>query len=150
MIGVDFILHGGLFAAIYKQERLFILSAEEAFLRIPIGYLALLITAGLLTWIVGQTSARGWKKGLVLGLVLGATMATSFTLGLYSISTASREFLVAGFVAQLIEFAIAGAIIGHGLLVDSLRKLVIAVAIGFVLLVAGTIAIQNTGSIILD
>jgi hypothetical protein len=150
MIGVDFFFHGGLFATLYEQDSPFILSVEEAFRRIPLGYLALLATTALLVWIVKQTSVRGWQKGLVLGLVLGTVMAASSTLGLYSISTASARLLAAWFIAQVIEVAIAGAIIGQGLLVRSLRKLTITVVIGFVLLFAGTVVIQNIGSIVID
>lgn len=147
MIGIDFLFHGGLFAALYEQASPFVLSATESFRRIPLGYLALLATSALLVWIIGQSSARGWRKGLVLGLVLGALMSTSFVLGLYSISTASSQLLAAWFGAQLIQIAIAGAIIGQGLLVHSLRKLTIMVAIGFVVLFAGTVVIQNAESI---
>lgn len=145
MIGIDFFLHGGVFAAIYEQDNPFILPANEAFRRIPLGYLALLATSALLVWIIEQSSARGWRKGFVLGIVLGAVMATSSFLGLYSISTASLQLLTAWFVAQVFEIAIAGAIIGQGLLVHSLRKLTVAVVLGFVLLFAGTVVIQNIG-----
>jgi hypothetical protein len=145
MIGIDFFLHGGIFAALYEQDNPFILSATDSFRRIPLGYLALLATAALLVWIVKQTSTRGWRKGLVLGLGLGAVMAISSVLGLYSISTVSLQLLAAWFVAQVIEIAIAGAIIGQGLMVNSLRKLAAAVTIGFVLLFVVTVVIQNSG-----
>ena len=145
MIGVDFFFHGGIFAVTYVQDSPFLLSGMEAFRRIPLGYLALLATAGLLVWIVDQTSARGWRKGLVIGLSLGLVMGASFTLGLYSISTARPQLLGAWFAAQVLEFAIAGAIIGHGLLVQSLRRLTLAVITGFILLFVGTIVMQSTG-----
>jgi uncharacterized membrane protein YsdA (DUF1294 family) len=145
MIGVDFFLHGGVFAAVYVQDSPFLLSAMEAFGRIPFGYLALLATAGLLVWIIDQTSARGWRKGLVTGLSLGAVMGASFTLGLYSISTVSPQLLVVWFVAQALEVGIAGAIIGQGLLVHSLRRLTFAVVVGFILLFAATVVMQSTG-----
>jgi hypothetical protein len=145
MIGIDFFLHGGIFAAIYVQDSPFLLSGMEAFRRVPFGYLALLATAGLLVWIIDQTSARGWQKGLVTGLCLGAVMGLSATLGLYSISTASAQLLAAWLGAQVLEIAIAGAIIGQGLLVQSLRRLTFAVIIGFTLLLVGTIVMQSTG-----
>jgi hypothetical protein len=145
MIGVDFFLHGGIFAAMYLQDSPFLLSDMEAFRRIPLGYLALLATAGLLVWVIDKASARGWRKGLVVGPCLGAVMAFSFTLGLFSISTASPQLLATWFVAQVLEATVAGAIIGQGLLVHSLRRLTLAVVIGLVLLLVGTIVMQNVG-----
>ena len=145
IIGTDFFLHGGVFASIYAQDSPFLLPNIEAFRRIPFGYLALLATAGLLVWIIDQASASGWRKGLIIGLCLGAVMGASFTFGLYSISTASPQLLAAWFVAQVFEIAIAGAIIGQGLRVHSLRSLTFAVVIGFILLFVGTIVMQSTG-----
>ncbi|NIS82924.1 MAG: hypothetical protein GTO14_22610 [Anaerolineales bacterium] len=145
MIGIDFFLHGGIFATTYTQDSPFLLSAMESFRRIPFGYLALLITTGLLVWIIDQASVRGWRKGLTLGFCLGAVIGASFTFGLYSISTAHPQLLATWFVAQLLEIAVAGAIIGEGLLVKSLRKLTIGVVIGFILLFAVTIVLQSVG-----
>lgn len=145
MIGVDFFIHGGVFAALYVQDSPFLLPAMEAFRRIPIGYLSILATAGLLVWILDQAAARGWRKGLVMGLCLGAVMGVSSAFALYSISTARPQLLAAWFVVQVVEMAIAGAIIGQGLLVHSLRRLTFAVVIGFILLFAITIALQSAG-----
>jgi hypothetical protein len=145
MIGVDFFLHGGLFAATYVQNSPFLLPAMEAFRRIPVGYLALLITTALLVWIIDQASVRGWRKGLKTGLCLGVAMGVSSALGLYSISTANPQLLAVWFLAQVLEFAVAGAIIGQGLLAHSLRGLALIVVIAFILLLVGTIVMQSTG-----
>ncbi len=145
MIGVDFFIHAGIFAATYRKDSPFLLSDMEAFHRIPLGYLALLVTAGLLVWIIDQASVRGWRKGLLVGLALGAVMGFSSILGLFSISTASPQFLAASFVAQVFEMTAAGAVIGQGLTVHSLRRLTLIVVIGFVLLLVGTIVLQNIG-----
>ena len=95
IVGVDFFLHGGVFASTYTQDSPFLLPAINAFRRIPLGYLTLLATAGLLVWITDQAAANGWRRGLVTGLCLGAVMGLSFALGLYSISTASPQLLAA-------------------------------------------------------
>jgi hypothetical protein len=145
LIGVDFFLHGGIFAATYVEDSPFLLSALDAFRRIPLGYLALLATAGLLVWILDRASVKGWRRGFAVGLGLGTVMAISFTFGLYSISTASPRLLVGWFVIQVIEIAIAGAIIGQGLLVDSLRRLTLVVVIGFILLFIVTVVMQTLG-----
>jgi hypothetical protein len=78
-------------------------------------------------------------------LCLGAVMGVSYTLGLYSISTASPQLLAAWFVAQVLEIAIAGAIIGQGLVMESLRRLTLCVIVGFILLSVATVVMQNTG-----
>jgi hypothetical protein len=145
LIGVDFFLHGGLFAAIYVEDSPFLLTALDAFRRIPFGYLALLATAGLLVWILDRASTRGWRKGLFRGLGLGIVMAFSYAFGLYSISTARLELLAAWFGIQVVEIAIAGALIGEGLLVDSLRRLTLLVVIGFILLFVATAVMQSLG-----
>jgi hypothetical protein len=145
LVGVDFFLHGGLFAATYVEDSPFLLSALDAFRRIPLGYLALLATASLLVWIFDRASILGWRRGLVVGLGLGIVMALSFTLGLYSISTARPQLLVAWFVIQVVEITIAGGILGQGLLVDSLRRLTLVVIIGFILLFVVTVVMQSIG-----
>ena len=88
MIGVDFFLHRSIFAEIYVKDGSLLLTDLEAFRRIPYGYLALLATAGLLVWIIKKASAKGWRRGFVIGLFLGGVMGFSSTLGLYSISNA--------------------------------------------------------------
>jgi hypothetical protein len=145
LIGVDFFLHGGLFASTYVEDSPFLLSAIDAFRRIPFGYLALLVTAGLLVWIFYRASVVGWRRGFAIGLGLGIAMAASFTFGLYSISTARLQLLIVWFVIQVIEMAIAGAIIGQGLLAASLRRLALIVIVGFILLFVITVVMQNIG-----
>ena len=145
LIGIDFFLHAGLFSRSYTQESPFLLPTMEAFLRIPFGYLALLVSTGLLVWIFGRANVKGWRDGLGVGLGLGFAMAFSYTVGLYSISTASTQLLASWFVIQVLEIAIAGVVIGQGLLVSHMRRLTITVLIGVVLLFIITIAMQNLG-----
>lgn len=145
MLGVDFLIHGGLFAAAYLPSSPFLLPDVEAFRRIPFGYLALLVSAGFLTWILARTATRGWRQGLVVGLSLGVVMGLSFTLGLFSISTAGVQLLSAWFLAQVLEMAVGGTIVGHGLQAHSLRGLTLAVIIGFILLFVTVLVMQNAG-----
>jgi hypothetical protein len=145
MIGIDFFLHGGLLASIYIQDSPFLLSAVDSFRRIPLGYLALLVSVGFLVWIINQATVRGWRKGLLIGAFFGAVMGVSLILGLYSISTASLQLLAAWFVSQVLEMSIAGAIIGQGLVIDSLRRLTLYVIVGFLLLSVATVVMQSTG-----
>ncbi len=55
------------------------------------------------------------------GVWLGAVTGVLFTLGLFSISTASPHLLTAWFVGQPIQMSAAGAVVDQGLVVDSLR-----------------------------
>lgn len=145
MIGVDFFLHGGLLAAIYVQESPFLLSPMESFRRIPLGYLALLVSAGFLVWIINRAVAEGWRRGLIAGACIGAVMGVSLTLGLYSISTASPQLLAAWFAGQVLEMGIAGVVIGQGLAIDTLRSLTRVVIFGVILLFVATIVLQSIG-----
>jgi hypothetical protein len=72
-------------------------------------------------------------------------MGLSFTLGLFSISTASVQLLIASFLAQMLEMAVGGTIVGHGLQAHSLRGLALAVIIGFILLFVTVLVMQNVG-----
>ncbi|HSR48418.1 MAG TPA: hypothetical protein VLL77_10605 [Anaerolineales bacterium] len=146
-LGLDFFIHGGILASVYIESTPFLLPGAEAFRRIPLGYLALFLTSALLTWILAQTSARGWRKGLALGLALGTVMGLSSSLGLYSISTVSPGILAAAFAAQILEGGIAGAIVGQGLQARSLGRLTLIVVLAVVVLIAATIILQSTGAV---
>ena len=144
-IGFDFFLHGGLLARIYTQESPFLLSAENAFLRIPLGYLSFLILCALLMWLIYLADIRGRKNGFIFGLKFGAVAWGAFALGLYSISTAGIPLLVGWWLGQSIELALAGFVIG--IRQEGMTKLKLAVwVVGFVLMMAVlTIALQVAG-----
>jgi hypothetical protein len=59
MLGLDFFLHGGLLAAFWVQNSPFLLPPAQAFLRIPMGYAACLLLAGLLRLMRGLGIAGG-------------------------------------------------------------------------------------------
>lgn len=147
MIGIDFLLHGGLLADLYAQDGAFLLPAAEAFRRIPLGYLSFLIVTVLLIWLMVRIEVAGWEDGFVFGLVLGLLTWGAMTLGLISISTAPTELMIGWWLGQSLELAVAGAVAGYGLKADRLRNLALGVgALVFTLFVI-TIIIQNIGSL---
>jgi hypothetical protein len=145
MIGVDFLLHGGLFASIYIQKSPFLLSPIESFRRIPLGFLALLVFSGFLVWILRQSGVKGWLRGLGAGAFIGALVGASLALGLYSISTASIQIMVAWFAGQVFEMGVAGAVIGQGFAKDNVRGLSLAVVFGVIILFSVVIIMQSVG-----
>jgi hypothetical protein len=126
MLGVDFLLHGGLLANIYAQESPFLLSQLEAFRKIPIGYLSFLLITALLLWLMLRIGVVGWRRGRVFGLKLGLLAWGAVLLGLISISTAPINLMIGWWIGQSIEPGIAGAVAGYGLEVERLRILCLA------------------------
>ena len=113
MLGVDFFVHGGLLAKLYAQPSPFLLSPLDAFIRIPLGYLAALLLAALLLWLMLRLGLSGWRQGLSFGLRLGALMGASGMLGLFSISTAELSLVGAWLLSQVLQMGLAGAVTGR-------------------------------------
>ena len=143
MLGVDFFLHGGLLAKLYVQPSPFLLPPSDSFKRIPLGYLAALLLAALLLWLMLRLGLSGWRQGLSFGLRLGALMGTSGMLGLVSISTVELSLAVAWLLSQILQMGLAGVVTGSGLAGLRPRTLFLRV-IAFVLsLAVVAIIIQN-------
>jgi hypothetical protein len=66
-------------------------------------------------------------------------------LGLFSISTLTWQYLFGWMSGQILEMAIAGEVIGAGLIATSLKPILIRVIAVFILLVVLTIAMQTLG-----
>ncbi len=144
MIGFDFFLHAGLLSCVYNQESPFLLPADQAFILIPLGYLAFLLLAILLVWLMPRLGLLGWGRGAVFGLQIGALVWGSFLLGLASISTAPLSILASWFVGQTVELGLAGAIIGSALAHENYRRLAILVAGLILVSLVTAIILQNT------
>jgi hypothetical protein len=145
MLGFDFLLHAGLLAKLYLQPSPFLLSPEEAFRLIPLGYLSFLILVILQLWLMIRLKIRGMSKGLSFGLKLGGLIWGVFVLGLLSISTADIKLLSGWFFGQTIELGIVGAVIGSGLAGKNLTHL-FAIVMSFVLLsIILTVTLQTLG-----
>lgn len=145
VLGFDFFLHGGLLARLYTEPSPFLLSAEDAFRLIPLGYLSFLVFIILLVWLMVQQKIGGWSRGFVFGLQIGALAWGSLVLGLLSISTASLELMTGWFIGQTVEAGIGGMVIGKGLVTKQPWRLVVFVVLFVIASVVVTIILQSVG-----
>jgi len=143
MIGFDLFLHAGVLAPLYASPSPFLLAPEEAFRRIPLGYLSFAILTVLIVWIMYRLHLKGWRRGLGFGLAFGVLVWGSFVLGLLSISTASPALLIGWFVGQTAELGIGGLVVGSGLATDRLRSLLVKVVVFFAVAAVLAIVLQN-------
>jgi hypothetical protein len=144
-LGVDLFLHGGLFARFYVAPSGFLLPAEQAFRRIPLGYLGLLVVTAGLFWVCRQLRVSGVRAGWRLGFSIGIAGWGGLVLGLYSISTAGAPLLLAWWIGQSIELGIAGGVIGAMAAGVPSRRVWRWVAISVVGLLTVTVALQSLG-----
>ncbi|HEX7171213.1 MAG TPA: hypothetical protein VF365_01255 [Candidatus Limnocylindria bacterium] len=112
MIGVDLLLHAGLLAPLYDWEGPFLLSPEEAFVRIPAGYLAFAVLAAGLAWLLPRLGVRGVRAGAMAGAGIGAAAWGALLLGIWSIASAEPQLLLAWWGGQTAQLAVGGAVIG--------------------------------------
>ncbi len=143
IIGFDFFLHGGVLARFYTRSSDFLLSPEEAFRLIPLGYLALLLFVILLFWLMTRIGIEEWKSGLVFGLKVGILTGGASALGLISISTVSLTLVIAWSLGQVIELGISGIVLGSGLAATRLRTLMVKVIVFFIITFVLGVAIQS-------
>ena len=80
-LGIDLFLHGGLLAHIYLEPSPFLLPAEDAFRRIPLGYLTFLILTIALFWLLRRLQIQGFTAGFRLAAVAGAVIWGALVLG---------------------------------------------------------------------
>jgi len=145
VLGIDFFLHAGLFADLYTQLTPSLLAPEDAYRLIPLGYLSLLLQIILLLWLIVNLKIQTWKEGALFGGKLSLLLGSSMVLGMLSISTLTWQFLLGSMCAQIVEMAVAGAIIGSGLSVEKLRMTMFRVIAVVIFLLVLTIALQTLG-----
>ena len=145
IVGFDLFLHAGLLARLYARPDPFLLSADKAFLRIPLGYLSFLILAMVLVWLMESFNISGWKSGVLFGLKFGALTWGVFVLGLYSISSAGWDLLLAWWIGQTLELGIAGIVVGAGIAGKLLSKITVWIIVFVVLMVILTFVLQAIG-----
>ena len=144
-LGFDVFLHAGLLARLYAQPSPFLLGPEEAFRRIPLGYLAFLILTLTLHWFFRQVGVRGASAGLRYGAAAGVVVWGAFAAGLYSISTVALPLLASWWVGQALELGLAGAVLGAAAGGVPLRRIWAMVAIVVFACVAVTTVLQSLG-----
>ncbi len=144
-VGVDLFLHGGLLARLYVVPSGFLLPAEQAFRRIPLGYAAFLVLTASLFWFLRRLDVRGLAAGWWHGFVTGLVVWGGLILGLYSITTAGIPLLAGWWLGQAVELGAAGAVIGGIAAGTSSRRMGLRVLLMVFLLLLLTIVIQNLG-----
>lgn len=144
-VGFDLLLHGGLLADLYAEPGPFLLAPEEAFRRIPLGYLAFLILTVGLDWLLRRLGIRGATSGLRYGLLAGAVVWGALAIGLLSISTATPAILASWWIGQSIELALAGAVLGAAAQGARLKRLWAIVAVAVLACLAATVLLQSLG-----
>jgi hypothetical protein len=145
MLGVDALLHAGVLAGLYATPNPFLLSPEQAFGRIPLGYTAFLLQAVLLTWLCWRLDIRRAADGARFGLLLGGVIWGSLTLALASIAAAPAGLLVGWFIGQTVEMGVAGGVVGAGLKAERLRRVALFVILFVVACLLVTVVLQNIG-----
>ena len=142
-LGVDLFLNAGVFAEVFFESSPFLLSPEELFLRIPLGYLSFLLMTGLVVWLMSGLSITGWRAGARFGLFIGAVIHGASVLGIASVSTASVSFLAVWFIGQTLQTGVVGAVVGQGFATSNLRRFILFVVVLDIVLIGTTFALQS-------
>lgn len=144
-LGLDFLFHAGLLATLYIQPNPAILDANQAFLRIPIGYLSFLLSVIVFYWLFLFTGINEWKNGLLFGLKFGVLISLASTLAQYSILIIDLVMLIGWGVTQIMEFTLIGGIIGAAHSGISLKKIFAWVLISVIFALILVIILQSVG-----
>jgi hypothetical protein len=145
IVGFDFFQNAGVFARFWLEPGSAFLPPEKMFERIPLGYLAFLISAGMLTWLMSRLKVVGSKQGILFGLKLGGLLSISLILGLASVFPIKYSLLLVWFFGGLVQYTSAAAVIGSGLRSNRLGRLSVIVVGLVIMLAIATIVMQNFG-----
>lgn len=142
-LAVDLFFHAGVLSQWYERGSPGLLSLDEAFARIPLGYLSFLIEVAFFLWLAVRLRVRGFVRGMGLGIVIGLVFGVDRLVGMTSITTLEPALLAWWAAAQTVEMATVGAIVGCGLERERLGRLTLAVLLLVVLAVVVTVVMQN-------
>jgi len=144
-LAVDFFVHGGVLARLYLRAGPAILPPMRAFSRIPFGYAGFLLYVLIIYWVMQRSGFAGWKRGARFGLLFGVAWSAGSTAAQYSILAVPTPLLIGWGLGQILEFVIAGSVIGGGLAGATTRRVALVVGALLALLVIVTVALQSTG-----
>jgi len=145
MIALDLLLNAGLFAKLWLVPGSFLLSPEELFRRLPLGYAAFLLQAIAYVWLTKLIGAGTWRRSSLFGLKLGALLGIASVLGLRSGTTASWTMLL---VAWLVDETVltTGACFMAGLAAErGEKRALVSALILFVCAFIVIAVLQSTG-----
>ncbi|NNF35129.1 MAG: hypothetical protein HKN68_13530 [Saprospiraceae bacterium] len=145
MIATDFLIHGGILASLYMKESPFLLSAELAFIRIPLGYLSFLLLAWLLYYFFKKEWPINKRDGFTQGLTIGAIVWGSMLMGLYSISTIDPLLALGWMAGQSVEMGIGGYFMVFAHHSEKVSKPLKVLGLFFLLMIVITIILQVAG-----
>lgn len=144
-IAFDFFQHAGLFAKLWLESAPAFLPPEALFQRIPLGYIAFLLSTILVTWLMVKLNLSGWKQGVAFGLKFGVVSEAALVLGTMSAFPVSPSLLIAWFFGGVVQYSIVCTVIGNGLGSVHLGRLWAKVLVFVVVLVVVTIILQTLG-----
>jgi|GEM_PF-633303 len=144
-LGFDVLLHAGLLANLYVDPQPFLLGPDEAFQRIPIGYLSFLLLTLVLYWLMKRLDVRGVAAGFRFGVIAAVLAWGTFALGLYSITTVTQSLLLAWWVGQVVQWGLTGAVLGAASKGAPLKRIWAIVVACILIFFAITVVLQSTG-----
>jgi hypothetical protein len=144
-VAVDFGLHAGLLAPFYDWSSPFLLAPAEAFVRIPVGYMAFLLLAWGLAWLLMRLGVAGVRDGFAVGAATGAVVWAALLIALWSISTAEPVMLLAWWAGQTLELGVAGWVAGAMLGGASTRWVGVRVVVLAVAVIGVALVLQASG-----
>ncbi len=145
VVGFDLFQGAGVLAKLWLESKSVLLPPDKLFQRIPLGYLAFLMTVIMFTWLMVRLKVSGWKQGALFGVQLGGLLSICWVLGIASVFPLKRALLIASFFSGIVQHTIATTVIGCGLGGLHLGRLTAIVIAFVILLVIATVVLQNQG-----